>query len=582
MPGRDELEQLRKQKRLRELETRISSAKAAPPAEPAKETSAFHRFGQGMADRLTINANKLVNLEHTMGRKMLDAVGLGDYQLPATSQFSAEGIRAQEEAAKPVADTTAGTVGSIAADAIMTAPLGVVGRGMQAGQNLPVVGRLLGNRTAQAAVEGGLAGAMTADPGERGGDIARGAAFGSAMERGGRLLGRTMEGLVKRSPDAKAIDDLADLHGTQVRLPLATAASDEGVISPLAKFLYGKVIPALPGTSGTLGRQSQRAGAQLREIAMKEAAPGGMGSTSPGYAGGLPMTTAKQTGAGSNVRMSMKDIQDAFQREYATTIKSYSFNQPQVQDFANYLQQRFPNIDNSTLTSVAKNFDGLMQRYSKGGILDGDNLVRAKSELARFGREATNDRVGQSYYQAQEFLDEVVKRELSQGGNFQNMVDLQRYLDLAEPWKNFQRVQRATARSKDPDGMFTPQELMRSVKAMSGDAELARGTAPMQELAALGEKTVGRAADPPSFLERGITWSTLAAAGLLGGPGTTAGLWAAGRAASSPAVQDILMGTTSTQKALVDAMRKRPMTKRMLGADIRNTAAAEVADDEQE
>lgn len=572
MADRAELEALRKQKRLRELEARIKPAPVAPQEQSQPQEGAFHRFGQSMADRLTNNANKLVNLE------LIPAQMLG-YEIPEKAPFSKKSIQESEAAADK---STAGQVGSVAADAVMTAPLGVIGRGMQAGRNLPVVGRLLGSRPAQAAVEGAAGGAMVADPDNRSSDIMRGAAMGTTLERGGRLLGRTLEGLVRRSPDAKALDNLADLHGTKVQLPLAQAASDQGVISPFAKFLYGKVIPALPGTSGPLGRQSQRAAAQLREIAMKEAAPGGMGNVNPGYASGLPMTTAKQPGAGSNVRMSMKDIQDAFSREYKDTIGSYAFNQPNGQDFMAYLQQKIPNIDNATLTTVAQDFESLAGKFSKQGVLDGEQLMRMKAQLASRGREHADDVVGQSYQGAQDFLDDVVKTELSQGNNFQNMVDLQRYLDLAEPWKNFQRVQRAAARSSDPEGQFTPGELMRSVKSMSNDQQLARGSAPMQELATIGEKTVGSPQNSPSFLEKGMVYGALAGAGMVGSPLATAGLVAGGRAAASPAVQDILMGTTNTQQALVKALRKRPNLTRMTGAEVRNLGAVQAADDEQE
>jgi len=579
VPGaREELEHLRKQKRLQELEARVVGAKK-PSENPAQETSSFRRFGQGMADRLTTNVNKIANLEDTVGRKILGAAGVELPETPAKYPWSKESIAQQEAAAAPVADTTAGTVGSIAADAIMTAPLGAIGRGMQAGERLPVVGRLLGNRTAQAAVEGGAAGAMTADPGSRGEDMTRGALTGGALERGGRLLGRTMEGLVRRSPEAQALDNLADLHGTQVRLPLATAASEEGIISPFAKFLYGRVLPALPGTSGTLGRQSQRAAAQLREIAMREAAPGGMGSVGPGYAGGLPMTTAKQSGAGSNVRVSMKDIQDAFAREYDDTIGSYAFNKPDPQEFMTRLKQ-LPGMDDSTAARVAQDLDSLATKYTKNGTLEGSNVGRMKSELARLGEQSQDELVGEAYNQSQEFIDDFVRRELSQGNKFQNMVDLQRYMDLAAPWKNFQRVQRAAARSADPEGQFTPEELMRSVKSMANDKQLARGSAPMQELASIGQKTVGASPGQPSFLERGMAWGALSGMGLVGSPMGAAATWAGGRTLASPAVQDILMGTNATQQALAKALRKRPMTKRMMGAEVRNLGAIEAADDE--
>ncbi len=571
MPGaREELDQLRKQKRLQELEARVAAAKK-PPAEPAKETSSFKRFGQGMADRMTLNANKLSNLT------LLPAQALG-YEIPEKFSFSKKSIQEKERQAD---QSTAGQMGGLYADVLQTAPLGVVGRGMQAGEGLPLVGRLMGNRTTQAAVEGGLSGAMVADPDERGEDLMRGIATGAAFERGGRLLGRTLEGLVRRSPEAQALDNLADLHGTKVRLPLATAASDEGIISPFAKFLYGRVLPALPGTSGTLGKQSQRAAAQLREIAMREAAPGGMGSSATGYSASLPMTTAKTAGAGSNVRMTMKDIQDAFDREYKDTIGSYAFNKPDTQELMARLQQ-IPNMDNATMANVAQDFDALVGRYTQKGPLDGANVVRIKADFAKKAENAGDELAGQAYTQAQDFMDDFVKQELTQGGQFQNMVDLQRYMDLAEPWKNFQRVQRAAARSADPEGQFTPEELMRAAKSMSNDKQLARGTAPMQELASIGQRTVGSSPGQPSFLERGMAWGALSGLGLVGSPLGAAATWAGGRSLASPAVQDVLMGTNATQKALADALRKRPMTKRMMGAEVRNLAALEAADDEQE
>lgn len=582
MAARDELEKLR---RLHELEARLGSAKTPTAAErPAAEGGVLKRFGQGVADRADINVRKVLNLEHDIGRGMLNLAGADMPDLKSSSPLSTDAIRAREAESAPVARTGAGMAGSVVADMAMTAPLGVIGKGMEAvsaGRGVPrVLGQVLGSRPAQAAVEGGVAGMAAADPEARGEGAAEGAATGAVLERGGRLLGRTLEGLVLRTPQAKQLEQVADLHQADVRLPLASAASDEGLISPFMKFIYGKVLPNLPGAEGSLNRQAQRARTQFREIAMKEGAPGGMGNTSKGYAAGLPLTTAKQSGAGENVRMSMKDIQGAFEKEYGDTIKSYSFNQPQAVDFAARLKQKFPNIDDATLDGVAQTFDSLSTRYSKNGVLDGDNLVRMKSQLAHLGREAGEDRVGQSLYQAQEFLDDVVRQELRVGGNPQNLKDLQRYEDLAEPWKNFVRVQKAAARSKDPEGMFTPQELSRAVKSSASDRELARGTAPMQELASLGERTVGQEVHKPTYLERVLTMATLGGVGATTGPLGVTALYGAGRSAASPVVQDALMGTTGIQQALTQALRKRPNAKRLIGADIRNTGAAEVADDE--
>jgi hypothetical protein len=115
---------------------------------------------------------------------------------------------------------------------------------------------------------------------------------------------------------------------------------------------------------------------------------------------------------------------------------------------------------------------------------------------------------------------------------------------------------------------------------MSGDRELARGGAPMQELATIGEQTVGQKVHNPGWLERAMTMSALGGAGLFGGPAAVAGLWGAGRTAASPAVQDVLMGTNNAQRELVKALRNNPKKTRYTGAAIRNVLAAEGAEDE--
>lgn len=497
---------------------------------------------------------------------------------------SDESIAEAKRLEAPLMETGAGQGGQLIGEIAATLPAGTAIRGgqaaMLASRAPALLVRALAGRLAGAGAEGAITGAISADPGNRMEGAGEGALIGGLMDRGGKVLGRALKGIVKRSPEAQQLENIADLHGAQVDLPLSRAASDEGVLSPLVKFVYDKVLPNMPGAEGALRKQGDRASTQFREIAMKEAAPGGAGSMSPGFSGGLPLTTGKTPGAGTNVRTSMKDIQEAFEREYADTIKSYAFNQPSTQDFAARLVKQFPNIDQEALDGVTAIFDKLNNRFSRGGVLDGDNLMRMKMELANMGRSASNDRVGQSLYQAQEFLDDVVRSELRQGNSPANLRDLQRYEDLAQPWRNFLRVQKSAARSKDPAGQFTPQELSRSVKTLANDKELARGTAPMQELSSLGERTVGQAAHNPSWYERAATLAAMGGVGALGGPLSVGATMLGARAAASPGVQRTLMGTTDTQRALVRALRRNEEAARRIGSAARGGAAAEVAKDE--
>lgn len=104
----------------------------------------------------------------------------------------------------------------------------------------------------------------------------------------------------------------------------------------------------------------------------------------------------------------------------------------------------------------------------------------------------------------------------------------------------------------------------------------------MQELASLGERTVGQAAHNPSWYERAATLATMGGLGALGGPLSVGATIAGARAAASPSVQRTLMGTTDAQRALVRALRRNEGAVRRAGSAARGGAAAEVAKDEQE
>lgn len=577
MPGRNELEELR---RLDELESRVTTSISGRKKDTA-DMGGMEKFGQAIGNEGELIGRKLANIGDTVGRKVLGIPG----EPHLNSPFSKETISRREREMAPVQNSGPGIAGSMLMDAGATAPLAGVGGGMEAAAGARYAPRVLGAalraRPVQAAVEGSLAGAELGDPGQRGQAAKEGAIIGPLLERGGSMLGRTMRGLVKRSPEAQQLDQLADLYETQVHLPLATAASDEGAISPLMKFVYSRVLPSIPGAESALAKQGNRANAQFREIAMMEGAPGGMGSTEAGYAKGLPLTTNKTAGAGKDVHLTMKDIQTAFDKEYGDTIKSYSFNTPHVDDLTTALKQKFPDADDATINGVAHTTDMLMTKLGAGGQINGTNVVRAKTQLAKLARDTGDDLTAEMFGTAEEHLDDIVRKELRVGNKASNIKDLERYETLAQPWRNFLRVQKATARAKNPNGEFTPQELTRASKAMAGDRQLARGEAPMQELAGLGEETVGRPNTPPSFLERAGTLGTLGTLGLIGGgPVGIAGMWAGGRASASPVVQDALMGQLDSQKAITRFLREHPKKARALGSTLRNTIVGKSAEED--
>lgn len=561
MGARTELEELR---RLDELARR---AARTPPVQekydPSEGMSTGAKLGAGFISGLQNAASGAVNLagkvmdytpsgrleralfEKTLGRQLPS-----DYRTPGWASDAERQERADRER-----DLKGwGTVGKIGGEVAATLPTAALGAPIRALQGAragaPLLWRTLTSGPVRGAtaglVEGAAQGAVTAAPDEVADKTALGGAFGGALGGAGGVFGRTLRGLVKKSPEAELLDTVAAQHGQTIDLPLSQSASDEGLSGAL-KAIYGKVLPYLPGGGG-IRKQQAKALEGFRELAMKEGAPAGAPS--------LP---------GDDIHSSMTAIGDAFEDAYKNTVKSYAFNKPTVEDAAAYLVEKIPNIDATTLENVAGKTSSLLERYSSGkGFLDGDNLIRAKTELARLGRDATDQRTGEAFFQAQEMLDDLVRNELSQGGKAQNLKDLEVYEALSEPWKNFLRVQKAAANAKDTGGRFTADELKGAVKSTSSEHLLAQGKAPLQDLAEVGQKTVGVQTKAPNMFERAATFGTLAAMGLIGGPVGMVGLYGAARGLSSKTVQKALMGNLPAQRALVKVLRDNPQASPLI------------------
>lgn len=585
MADRAELEELR---RLDELERRAAGRAVAatqpkdspePNYDPTTDMSAAQKLGAGYVSGLNKGLRGTVNLLTSGKIPILDPLGTaarltGNPEMFTPDFAKSERLAELEQQDKALGDTGWGFTGQLAGEIAATAPAGGVRVGVEKlASNAPrVLSRALG-----AGAEGAVASQML-NPGDTA-ESAQSAGVSSALSLAGSGAGRVMKGIVRKSPEAQRMEDLADAHGTQLDLPLAQSASDEGV-SGIARKFYSDILPSVPGAQRSSRKQNELAQAQMRELALKESAPTGLGSTQPGFANSLPLSSRKQAGAGTKVHESIRGIGDAFEKEYADTIRSYAFNTPKPGDAASYLTKQNPNIDPTTLQEVSGVLDGLLQRYSRKGVLNGEDLILAKTQLAQLGRQAGDIRTGQTYAAAQEYLDGLVRAELMQGGKKQNLTDLQRYEALSEPWKNFQRTQDAVARTKNPGGQFTAQDLQGAVKAQGSTRQLARGEAPMQELSEAALTTVGRPARNPGWAEKLATWALLGGSSVFTPAG--AGILAGGaNMLARPTTQDALMGQTKLQKAVVDAVRKNPKV-REAASSLRRGLSVQEEDNEQE
>lgn len=531
-------------------------ARVAPQAATPNPTEGSS-FGQNMLEgyggRTVGLARRVGNALTPQGPRYQEGhlTPTDDGKIDPSAFQSAESIRAQDKLDAPLNDTGGGKVGGFAADVVNTLPAGVANTGTkilgQAAQRGPALVRALGgalaSRPGQAAVEGGLVGSVTGDPENRGEESAKGSVLSGALSLLGKGAGRVLRGVVTPSAEAELLNTIAGQHGIDPKLPLAQAAQ-EGGISGAVKNFYGKILPLIPGAPRALKSQEDDAMAKFREIAMREAAP-------PNFQ--MPGD------AGKDVHTVMGAIEGAFSHEYANTVKAYSFNAPQPGELAQFVQQMDPGINKKALGEISGDIDNIIERYSNGSkVLTGENLTRAKTALAKHGQGASDEQTSQAFFNASKALDGIVEKDLRQGGDPQNIADLERYLGLAEPYRNFLRVQKAAAYTKKTGGEFTDQDLKRSVLKLSREKDLAKGTGAMQDLADVGQQTVGQPGRYPGFIEKAVAWGGLGGLGALSTPVGAAALMGGARTLASRPVQEGLMGQLSSQKNLARLIRENP------------------------
>jgi hypothetical protein len=349
--------------------------------------------------------------------------------------------------------------------------------------------------------EGAAQGVVSSAPGEAGQGAATGAAISSALGGAGAALKRTLQGVVRKSPEAEMMETIAAQHGEKVDLPLSQAASKEG-ISGIMKDIYGKILPLLPGSSKNKVEEGIE---KFRNVALKESSPRGLD---------LP-------DAGKDVHGSMKILNDAFENAYMDLGK-----------------------DSSLRT----------------------NLLRTKINLQRLATETGDD----AFLAPLDSVESLLKADFIKG----SAEDLARYEALADPWENFLRVRRAAANTDSQGGRFTPTELKKSIKSLSTEKERSQGSARLQDLAEVGEATVGQKASYPSFAERSLANTALRAGGILGSPV----VYPVNKILSSKTTEKALLGDTTLQRAILKKLRDRSDTAKLLGSGAQGAVIAESND----
>lgn len=251
-------------KQARIEEVRAEEAAALEAFDPTEGMTTFEKtmagMGQGVAN---------------IGRNVGNIVGLVEDE-------ELEEAKALDE---DLLDTTAGSVGSFVGEMAALAPLGAVGGATRAagavGRVAPRVAskfpRALSSASsaANAALQGAAAGAVTADPNERGAGAVQGAAAGALLNKTLGALGRRVgRGPVSMSDDAKILRNAIEKEtGRKIHIPFAQAAGEGGGAAS-GKFIYRSALPMFPLARRELQKQGKNLVNDWQEAVVRRAYSG--------------------------------------------------------------------------------------------------------------------------------------------------------------------------------------------------------------------------------------------------------------------------------------------------------------------
>ena len=520
--------------------------------------SGMVRLGRGVG-------NVLVKAMNAVGPERNDPTSImtGDRRLIHGGPFSDEAVKEQDAIDAPLLGTGAGRAGQVIGETAASLPIsgayGGVARALPAavdalgaGRAAALAGRVLGNPLVRGGAEGAVNAAAAADPDQQGNAALAGGALGTGLSGVFGVLGRAARGIAQKSDAARQLENIAGDSGKDIFIPLSQAADEHGdLITQGAKTLYKDVLPAVPGTTGQLRGQTSRALDTVRELALERSDPTG---------------AVVQPGAGSNPTAAVSALKDAFDQEYASTVKRYKFDVPA--DFSDQVETRIkaaiPDVDSQTLDGVTQAIDGQMQRFSSGRpSIDGQNLLNAKNASSALyrkmeGPERAALRAGVGVY------DDVIAKELGQSADPNAAADLARYQGLADPYSAYRQVGKAAQAATGNTGQFTPRQL----------AIAAKGKGPLAPLAQAAQGTLGQPVVSGYGLF-GHTGVVGTAYGLLSHPAGTAAVIGGGNLLATRTVQRAMMGDTAAQKAITAMLDAHPEMAAAVQTAVRNAVTTQ-------
>ena len=252
----------------------------------------------------------------------------------------------------------------------------------------------------------------------------------------------------------------------------------------------------------------------------------------------------------SGVRRAGDAISQAYD-DALSKIKVVKFDQQFAQDL-NQLkamaQSLTPDMRNKFNQKVNEVVGG---RMSGSGSMLGETYKKVDSEIgglaAKFGKSsvASESELGDAFAQLQNLLKQQAMRTNPKAADALKAADA--------GWANLVRVEGAAKAGKNADGMFTPAQLNSAIQQADGSVRgrsMARGTALMQDLANAGQNVIGNKVPNSFTTDRALIAGGGLGAGLVN-PAIPAGL-IGGAALYTPQAQNLLRGLVSSRPQIAE------------------------------
>jgi hypothetical protein len=431
----------------------------------------------------------------------------------------------------PLMTTTAGKIGNTVGESAITAPLGM-GATAALGTAGKLGAALAASPTVSAALQGGIQGAATSDPGERGFNTGIGALTGGGLGASQTLVGKLVNGL-KRTPDAQALLDKGISLTPGQMNPGGTwnqfenALEHAPVAGPLVKSARDNAEHQFQATAIGLG-----------------AAPG-----------------APPLKPSGNIHDLLQQAYDSYQplydqaKGYPVSAKILRTNGPDIP-----LSQSFQTAANAP--GVPKSLQGsenswlqdrltqLPKNPNSEDLLQLRSDIRQRARMANLKTDTDSGHVANINQRAEQGVTAALNSQLPP-------QPLQALAQADSNYGNYKIIENAVAKSKDNLAGLTPQKLSQSIYESSRDPAYARGAGgPLRDLAQQGTNVFQEVVPPNG---KSVAALSLGAAGLALHPGLTgaAGSGMAGLVLT-PTGRALAAGQTAPQAAaqkLVAALR---------------------------